>query len=57
MDHTPFVEHPAEESVKQCIRSRGARCPNGRTGLESFSKDLDSHVRHDYNDHVLAMNW
>ena len=49
------VEHLAEESVKHCIRACGARCLNRPSSLERIYRDLSFYVRHDNDDHILAM--
>jgi alkylation response protein AidB-like acyl-CoA dehydrogenase len=49
------VEHLAEETVKHCIRACGARCLNRPSVLERIFRDLSFYVRHDNDDHILAM--
>lgn len=49
------VEHLAEESVKHCIRACGARSLNRPSVLERIYRDLSFYVRHDNDDHILAM--
>ncbi len=49
------VEHLAEDSVKQCIRACGARCLIRPSVLERVYRDLSFYVRHDNDDHILAM--
>lgn len=49
------VEHLAEETVKHCIRACGARCLNRPSPLERIYRDLSFYVRHDNDDHILAM--
>jgi alkylation response protein AidB-like acyl-CoA dehydrogenase len=49
------VEHLAEESVRHCIRACGARCLNRPSVLERIYRDLSFYVRHDNDDHILAM--
>ena len=49
------VEHLAEDSVKHCIRACGARCLNRPSVLERVYRDLSFYVRHDNDDHILAM--
>jgi alkylation response protein AidB-like acyl-CoA dehydrogenase len=49
------VEHLAEETVKHCIRACGARCLNRPSVLERIYRDLSFYVRHDNDDHILAM--
>ena len=49
------IEHLAEETVKHCIRACGARSLNRPERLERIYRDLSFYVRHDNDDHVLAM--
>lgn len=49
------VEHLAEETVKHCIQACGARCLNRPSVLERIYRDLSFYVRHDNDDHILAM--
>jgi alkylation response protein AidB-like acyl-CoA dehydrogenase len=49
------VEHLAESTVKDCIRSCGARCLIRPSVLERIYRDLSFYVRHDNDDHILAM--
>jgi alkylation response protein AidB-like acyl-CoA dehydrogenase len=49
------VEHLAEETVKHCIRACGARSLNRPSVLERIYRDLSFYVRHDNDDHILAM--
>lgn len=49
------VEHLAEDTVKHCIRACGARCLNRPSALERIYRDLSFYVRHDNDDHILAM--
>lgn len=49
------MEHLAEETVKHCIRACGARCLNRPSPLERIYRDLSFYVRHDNDDHNLAM--
>ena len=49
------MEHLAEESVKHCIRACGARSLNRPSVLERIYRDLSFYVRHDNDDHILAM--
>jgi alkylation response protein AidB-like acyl-CoA dehydrogenase len=49
------IEHLAEETVKHCIRACGARCLNRPSALERIYRDLSFYVRHDNDDHILAM--
>lgn len=49
------VEHLAEGAVKDCIRACGARCLIRPSVLERIYRDLSFYVRHDNDDHILAM--
>jgi len=49
------VEHLAEDTVKRCIRACGARCLIRPSVLERIYRDLSFYVRHDNDDHILAM--
>lgn len=49
------IEHLAEDTVKRCIRACGARCLNRPSSLERIYRDLSFYVRHDNDDHILAM--
>ena len=49
------VEHLAEETVRHAIRACGARCLNRPSSLERIYRDLSFYVRHDNDDHILAM--
>jgi alkylation response protein AidB-like acyl-CoA dehydrogenase len=49
------IEHLAEDSVKQCIRACGARSLIRPSVLERIYRDLSFYVRHDNDDHILAM--
>ncbi|PYS25174.1 MAG: acyl-CoA dehydrogenase [Acidobacteria bacterium] len=49
------VEHLAEETVKHAIRACGARSLNRPSALERIYRDLSFYVRHDNDDHILAM--
>lgn len=49
------VEHLAEETVKHCIQACGARCLVRPSVLERIYRDLSFYVRHDNDDHILAM--
>jgi alkylation response protein AidB-like acyl-CoA dehydrogenase len=49
------IEHLAEDTVKHCIRACGARCLNRPSALERLYRDLSFYVRHDNDDHILAM--
>lgn len=50
-----IVEHLAEETVQHAIRACGARSLNKPSPLERIYRDLSFYVRHDNDDHVLAM--
>lgn len=50
-----IVEHLAEETVQHAIRACGARSLNRPSPLERIYRDLSFYVRHDNDDHVLAM--
>ncbi len=49
------IEHLAEETVKHGIRACGARSLNRPSALERIYRDLSFYVRHDNDDHILAM--
>lgn len=49
------IEHLAEGTVKHCIRACGARSLNRPSALERIYRDLSFYVRHDNDDHILAM--
>ncbi|MGI9065639.1 MAG: acyl-CoA dehydrogenase family protein [Pyrinomonadaceae bacterium] len=49
------VEHLAEDTVKHSIRACGARCLIRPSVLERIYRDLSFYVRHDNDDHILAM--
>jgi len=49
------VEHLALDVVQHCIRACGARCLNRPSPLERIYRDLSFYVRHDNDDHILAM--
>jgi alkylation response protein AidB-like acyl-CoA dehydrogenase len=49
------IEHLAEDAVKHGIRACGARCLNRPSVLERVYRDLSFYVRHDNDDHILAM--
>jgi alkylation response protein AidB-like acyl-CoA dehydrogenase len=49
------IEHLAEDTVKHCIRACGARSLNRPSALERLYRDLSFYVRHDNDDHILAM--
>jgi alkylation response protein AidB-like acyl-CoA dehydrogenase len=48
------IEQVAEDTVKRCIRSCGARCLNRPSSLERIYRDLSFYVRHDNDDQILA---
>lgn len=50
-----LIEHLAEDAVKHCIRACGARSLNRPSVLERIYRDLSFYVRHDNDDHILAM--
>lgn len=49
------IEHLAEDVVRRCIRACGARCLNRPSPIERIYRDLSFYVRHDNDDHILAM--
>jgi alkylation response protein AidB-like acyl-CoA dehydrogenase len=49
------VEHLADETVRHAIRACGARCLIRPSVLERVYRDLSFYVRHDNDDHILAM--
>lgn len=49
------LEHLAEATVKHCIQACGARCLIRPSTLERIFRDLSFYVRHDNDDHILAM--
>ena len=49
------MEQLAESTVKDCIRACGARCLIRPSVLERIYRDLSFYVRHDNDDHILAM--
>ena len=49
------VEHLAEATVKHCIQACGARSLIRPSVLERIYRDLSFYVRHDNDDHILAM--
>ena len=49
------VEHLAESTVNDCIRACGARSLIRPSVLERIYRDLSFYVRHDNDDHILAM--
>jgi alkylation response protein AidB-like acyl-CoA dehydrogenase len=50
-----LIEHLAEDTVKRCIRACGARSLNRPSPVERIYRDLSIYVRHDNDDHNLAM--
>jgi alkylation response protein AidB-like acyl-CoA dehydrogenase len=50
-----IIEHLAQETVEHCIRACGARCLNTPSSLERIYRDLSFYIRHDNDDHILAM--
>jgi alkylation response protein AidB-like acyl-CoA dehydrogenase len=50
-----IVEHLAEETVQHCIRACGARSLNRPSPIERIYRDLSFYIRHDNDDHILAM--
>jgi alkylation response protein AidB-like acyl-CoA dehydrogenase len=50
-----IIEHLAEDAVQHCIRACGARCLNRPSQLERIFRDLSFYIRHDNDDHILAM--
>jgi len=49
------VEHLALDTVGRCIRTCGARCLIRPSVLERIYRDLSFYIRHDNDDHILAM--
>jgi alkylation response protein AidB-like acyl-CoA dehydrogenase len=49
------IEHLAQDTLDRCIRTCGARCLNRPSLLERIYRDLSFYVRHDNDDHILAM--
>ena len=49
------IEHLAQDVVQHCIRACGARCLNRPSPIERIYRDLSFYVRHDNDDHILAM--
>jgi alkylation response protein AidB-like acyl-CoA dehydrogenase len=49
------IEHVAEETLSHCIRACGARCLNRPSPVERIYRDLSFYIRHDNDDHILAM--
>ena len=50
-----IIEHLAEETVENTIRACGARCLNRPSPIERIHRDLTFYLRHDNDDHILAM--
>ena len=50
-----LIEHLAESTVDHAIRACGARCLNSPSPIERIHRDLTFYVRHDNDDHILAM--
>jgi alkylation response protein AidB-like acyl-CoA dehydrogenase len=50
-----IIEHLAEDAVQHSIRACGARCLNRPSALERIFRDLSFYIRHDNDDHILAM--
>ena len=50
-----IIEHLAEDTVKRAIRACGARSLNRPAPLERLYRDLSFYVRHENDDHSLAM--
>ena len=50
-----LIEHLAEDVVRHAIRACGARSLNKPSPLERIYRDLSFYVRHDNDDHILAM--
>lgn len=50
-----LIEHLAEDAVQHCIRACGARCLNRPSPLERIYRDLSFYIRHDNDDHIVAM--
>jgi len=49
------IEHLAHDTVDRSIRTCGARCLIRPSLLERIYRDLSFYVRHDNDDHILAM--
>jgi alkylation response protein AidB-like acyl-CoA dehydrogenase len=49
------IEHLAKDTVDRCIRACGARSLNRPSPVERIYRDLSIYVRHDNDDHNLAM--
>jgi alkylation response protein AidB-like acyl-CoA dehydrogenase len=50
-----LIEHLAEDVVQNAIRACGARSLNKPSPLERIYRDLSFYIRHDNDDHILAM--
>jgi len=50
-----IIEHLALDVVERCIRACGARSLNRPSPVERIYRDLSIYVRHDNDDHNLAM--
>jgi alkylation response protein AidB-like acyl-CoA dehydrogenase len=50
-----IIEHLAEDAIQHGIRACGARCLNRPSALERIFRDLSFYIRHDNDDHILAM--
>ncbi|HEY6330896.1 MAG TPA: acyl-CoA dehydrogenase family protein, partial [Blastocatellia bacterium] len=50
-----LIEHLAEDAVHHCIRACGARSLNRPSALERILRDLSFYIRHDNDDHIVAM--
>lgn len=50
-----LMEHLAEDVVRNAIRACGARSLNKPSPLERIYRDLSFYIRHDNDDHILAM--
>jgi alkylation response protein AidB-like acyl-CoA dehydrogenase len=50
-----LVEHLALSTVDHCIRACGARCLVRPSPVERILRDLTFYVRHDNDDHILAV--
>jgi len=52
---SPSGGTPGRGHGQHCIRACGARCLNRPSALERIYRDLSFYVRHDNDDHILAM--
>jgi alkylation response protein AidB-like acyl-CoA dehydrogenase len=50
-----LVEHLSLSTVDHCIRACGARCLVRPSPVERILRDLTFYVRHDNDDHILAV--